>query len=177
MSTPIICPSCNRKFNAPNVAQPMCPNCGTFIAVPTSAGAGLAVSQAFRAGVKPGMLFLAFAVGIALGCIIGFAGGFLLGRSNTGEPVRIVGAGVKPGPKTIKKSSVLTRDEFRNIVIGMKSSEVLKRFGKPYSTSEYGSGRKIWRYRYLTWDGVVEEADNAATITFEDDVATKVSFS
>lgn len=69
-----------------------------------------------------------------------------------------------------------SRDEFRKLVVGKSTDEVLAAIGKPESTSSSSPQHQLWVYRYITVDPVTKEPDFSALVTFRNGKATDVSY-
>jgi len=72
--------------------------------------------------------------------------------------------------------SAITRDEFREKAIGKTPQELLKAFGQPDRTNDYGGGDVVWYYQARTLDPVTNNVDGQVIVNFERGRVKRVSF-
>ena len=125
-----------------------------------------------RGGLLPCWVAIAgVAVGGVLGLGVGFAGGYVAGRSAKAPAAAVASPDAAKVGEATATPKRYGRDEFRKLVTGKQHSEVLSLIGKPEKTRPYhDDGRAIeeetWVYRALTTDPVSGAADARVTLTF-----------
>ena len=80
-----------------------------------------------------------------------------------------------PAKKQEKKLAILTRQEFRNLVMGRTFNEVKKAVGAPDSTQTL-MNMEFWNYSRKTKDEATGKLDLQIQVVFEDGVVTAVNF-
>ena len=101
-----------------------------------------------------GMGICAFA-GLVMGGLCGGAAGFKMGgRSDATEAV---------GKRASKPMS---REEFRDKVMGKTEAEVIKAVGRPNYTADLETSSPEWTYIEVTADPITKKADFSARIRF-----------
>lgn len=78
------------------------------------------------------------------------------------------------GSKSAEKK-VYLRDEFRSLVMGKTTDEVLAAVGKPDRTQDSGS-TFFWQYNNLAKDPITGEIDSTTQVTFEDGKVISVDY-
>lgn len=84
---------------------------------------------------------------------------------------------VKSATATERKSGAkkVTRDEFKKLVLGKKTEDVIAGVGKPTSTMENG-GEVSWYYHDFTTDPLTGKTDVITQVIFENGVVVRINF-
>ena len=71
----------------------------------------------------------------------------------------------------------MTRDEFRNAVVGKDAQGVIAAVGRPDSISKTGGpGTEFWRYNERTKDTITNNTDKVVLVIFEKGIVARVNY-
>lgn len=113
--------------------------------------------------ITAGILVMLLVIGLLLGGVLLFGfGGFL---TSVTQLLGHVG----------QSQGVMSRDEFRNAVMGKTMTEVIQAVGRPDTTQDIGI-IQCWYYEHRTKDTITGKVDFHAQVTFEGGVVTGVNF-
>lgn len=77
---------------------------------------------------------------------------------------------------TTSAPKLWTREEFKALVLGKTTKEVLELVGPPADTSDQGGSYTKWRYRGVTRDTISGRTDGSIYLYVKNDKVTEVTF-
>jgi hypothetical protein len=73
-------------------------------------------------------------------------------------------------------SSIYSRDDFKALILGKTSNQIILLLGRPNQTQETGSRVMLWYYNEITVDQYSERIDDLVQIYFQDNIAVDITF-